>query len=215
MNLLEIKRRELLQKSRFQSPARFARRLNYKPKIMTNINLHRLLDEDVVECYIPIGDYVCTIVFGYVIENIVMELNTMTNPKIDLQLVIRSLSRAYDESDILVNCSCPDYKYRFQYWASKYGYQAGQYQVVATKITNPKDSIGSVCKHLLALLNNKTWLVKVASVVNNFFRSHPKEAYDKIFQYVETYNEDDEVYDEEELPNDEEVMISDESDNEV
>lgn len=222
--LLEIKRGELMQKTRSQSPARFARRLNYQPKVYTNINLNQLVSEGVLECYIPMGDYTCTVVFGYVLDKIIDELNRMDSPSINLQLIIRALARAYDESDLLVDCSCPDFYYRMSYWASKYGYKAGKMQTIPAKVRNPNDTEGAVCKHLTALLNNKTWLVKVASVVNNYLDKTP-DLVSMIFDYVDT-DEDDEFdviedeydeydeYDENEYDDEEFDMIEDELDEE-
>lgn len=195
--LLEIRRGDLIQKTRSQSPARFARRLSYQPKLYTNINLNQLVNEGVLECYIPMGDYTCTIVFGYVLDEIIDELNRMESPTINLQLIIRALARAYDESDLLVACSCDDFKYRFDYWASKYGYKAGKLQTIPPKIRNPKDNQGATCKHLIALLNNKTWLTKVASVVNKYFTDNP-DIVTMIFDYVDT-NDDYDVIEDEEL----------------
>lgn len=70
---------------------------------------------------------------------------------------------------ILHNC------YRFAYWATKYGYKYGKPENRPAKITNPDDKIGSFCKHLTALLANKKWLVKVASVINEFVKAYPNE----------------------------------------
>lgn len=71
--------------------------------------------------------------------------------------------------------NCSDFKYRFAYWATKYGYKYGKPENRPAKITNPNDKIGSFCKHLTALLANKKWLVKVASVINEFIKAYPNE----------------------------------------
>lgn len=76
---------------------------------------------------------------------------------------------AVDAGVILHNCA--DYKYRFAHWnivknvsvddsASDPGPGKG--------IANPKDDMGRGCKHILLVLANGDWMMKVASVINNY-----------------------------------------------
>lgn len=56
------------------------------------------------------------------------------------------------ESDVLVKCSCPDYKYGgFQYMGTATGYNTARPEKRRPDIRNP-DLKGSVCKHLTYLL---------------------------------------------------------------
>lgn len=76
---------------------------------------------------------------------------------------------AVDAGVILHNCA--DFKYRFAHWniiknisvddsASDPGPGKG--------IVNPKDDKGRGCKHMLLVLANGEWMMKVASVINNY-----------------------------------------------
>lgn len=76
---------------------------------------------------------------------------------------------AVDAGVILHNCD--DFKYRFAHWniiknisvddsASDPGPGKG--------IVNPKDDKGRGCKHMLLVLANGEWMMKVASVINNY-----------------------------------------------
>lgn len=69
-----------------------------------------------------------------------------------------------DAGVILHNC------YRFDYYATRNIYNSGEPQDIPSKITNPRDSLGSGCKHILLLLSNTAWLIKVASVINNYIK---------------------------------------------
>lgn len=89
-------------------------------------------------------------------------------------LIVRSeLSRALDKSDILVDCSCPDFKYRYSHTASVNGYKYGRKEIIPSNKTNPFKE-GSVCKHLASLLSNKSWVSKYASSINSYFRENPE-----------------------------------------
>jgi hypothetical protein len=74
-----------------------------------------------------------------------------------------------DAGVILHNC------YRFAYWATKYDYKSGKPETRPTKITNPNDKKGAVCKHLLAILSNKKWLVKLSTIINQYIKAFPKD----------------------------------------
>lgn len=88
--------------------------------------------------------------------------------KFDAKLVYDILQRAINDGNIKVYCSCSDFKYRFQYWATKDSYNAGKSQTVAANETNPKNQLGAACKHILCVLNNIEWLNKIASVIVNY-----------------------------------------------
>ena len=64
---------------------------------------------------------------------------------------------------ILHNC------YRFAYWATRNKINSGDPQPSNGKwIRNPDDKLGSACKHVLLVLSNNSWILKVASVINNY-----------------------------------------------
>lgn len=70
-----------------------------------------------------------------------------------------------DAGVMLHNC------YRFAYWATKNDVNSGEPQNDNGKwIRNPDDRLGSGCKHVLLVLSNNSWLVKVASVIKNYVK---------------------------------------------
>ena len=66
--------------------------------------------------------------------------------------------------------NCDDAKYRFDFWQTKTDINSGDKQEIPSNITNPDNTLGSACKHVLLVLANNSWLLKVASVVNNYIK---------------------------------------------
>lgn len=181
-HLNEASRRDLLIKSRGQSKNRYRKRLNYQVSNFRGVDLKQLFENDYFVFTTPINDYAVVIAFPGVftqLRQVVKE--TQGDPsKINLQMVIRAMRRAFDATDdIRVRCSCADFKYRFMYWANQNDYLYGSPDPGTEefpKETNPDDMIGATCKHLDLLLSNKRWLVKAASVVNSFIKTYPDKA---------------------------------------
>ena len=90
-----------------------------------------------------------------------------------------------DYNNFLVNSSvivhnCPDWFYRFSYQSTKNDTNSGEPQSIPANITNPNDTLGSACKHVLLVLNNTSWMMKVASVIFNYI-NYMKERYCKLY----------------------------------
>lgn len=82
--------------------------------------------------------------------------------------VTKALMDALSSSHVKVNCTCPDFKYRLAYYASKNGFKSGEQENRPAEITNPLNDKGSCCKHILAVINNAMWIRNVASVIVNY-----------------------------------------------
>lgn len=194
----EASRNDLLTKSRRGDKVRFSKRLNYQVSNFKGVDLSELFEHDYFVFNTPINDYVCTLAFPGVLTELreVAKATKGDATKINLQLVIKALRRAFDKTDdVKVRCTCADFKYRFMYWANRYGYLYGSPDAGTTEFpekTNPDDSLGATCKHLDLFLSNKRWLTKAASVVNALIKTYP----DKAAVYL--YNEEDIIDNEEE-----------------
>lgn len=170
--LTEISRRNLVGKTRAQSPTRYLKRQNYSPRTYDGVDFDDLFKKDLIVAKVSVGDYSCTVAFQYILRNLKKLMKVRNKSNVNLQLVISAVTKAIDESDILVDCSCADFKYRYAYWATKYGYKYGEPENRPTKVTNPADKLGAQCKHLTMLLSNKRWLVKVSSVINQYLKDN-------------------------------------------
>lgn len=194
--LLEVSRKALVNKSRVQSRKRFQRRLNYQVSNFRGVDLEQLFENDYFVFKTPIKDYVCTVAFPGVFSSLqdVVKSTHGDPSKINLQMVIKALRLAFDATDdVKVDCTCPDFWYRFSYVATQNDYKYGKPQTIPAPITNPNDDIGSTCKHLSLLLSNKQWVVKAASVVNAFIKAYPEKAAHYLYDESEIVNDEDEV----------------------
>lgn len=64
--------------------------------------------------------------------------------------------------------NCPDYQYRMAYWGTQNDTNSGAKELRPSDITNPHDTKGPGCKHIMLVLGNHSWLIKVASVIVNY-----------------------------------------------
>lgn len=80
--------------------------------------------------------------------------------------------------------NCPDWKYRMSYWSSKGRYNSGQPQIVPARFTNPRDSQGAGCKHVMKVLADLDWALKLASCVTNYVTYMEEHYPDKYFDIL-------------------------------
>lgn len=170
--VLEIDRKNLVGKTKALSPTRYNKRLSYRASQYKGIDVKKLIENDELVTVVKVGDYDCTIAFQGVLDTLVSVLKLQPRPNVTLQAIIRTLNRAIDNTDLLVDCECGDWIYRFAYWATKFGYKYGKPETRPAKITNPDDKKGAMCKHLTAILANKRWLVKIGSIVNDIIKNN-------------------------------------------
>ena len=112
-------------------------------------------------------NYIVTVEFNNVLIKLKRYVQQAKN-KFDRESVTRALMDAIDSSDVKIDCNCPDFKYRLAYYASQKGYKSGEQETRPADITNPNDSKGALCKHILVALNNASWIRNVASVIVNY-----------------------------------------------
>lgn len=127
-----------------------------KDELKVGINVHGETD-----------DYVVTIRFNGALRAIQDEIKRNNN-KLEFKCVLIALQRTFNNGDVFVSCSCPDFKYRIAFNATKGGYNSGTPELRASNITNPHDTKGAGCKHINLVIGNIDWVMKVASVINNY-----------------------------------------------
>ena len=186
--LLEKNRQDLLNKSRAsdnysskdrQGENRYTRRL--KSQIANSVRDYNRIDMDAfwkgdildfdVRVHGETDDYVVSLDFSNILRRIQQEVSSNKN-RLEFKCVLRALVGAFNsDSDLLVSCTCPDWKYRQAYWATRGGYNSGQPQPSnGMAIANPNDTKGAGCKHVNLVLSNLDWMMKIASVINNYIK---------------------------------------------
>lgn len=143
-------------------------------KSYNEIDMNKLFKQDILQVNIPVvgenDEYTITIKVDGVVAEIQKNIKNNGN-KLEFRTIIQSLTKVFNVADVYVKCTCPDFKYRFAHWnivknvsvddsASDPGPGKG--------IANPKDDKGRGCKHILLVLANGDWMMKVASVINNY-----------------------------------------------
>ncbi len=143
-------------------------------KNYNEINMNLLFKQDILQVNIPVvgesDEYTVTIKIEGVVAEIQKNIKNNNN-KLEFRTIIQALTKVFNSTDVYVKCTCPDFKYRFAHWniikkvsvddtASDPGPGKG--------ITNPNDDKGRGCKHILLTLANGDWMMKVASVINNY-----------------------------------------------
>lgn len=140
-------------------------------KDYNKIDMDTFWKKDILEFKIRVeGEtdiYYVTVNFSNILSKIQTKVKANKN-KLELKCIYQALFEALNSSDVKIDCSCPDFKYRFRVWATKNGYNAGAGESREAKITNPNDELGAACKHVLCALNNVEWLQKIASVIHNY-----------------------------------------------
>lgn len=186
--LTEDKRQSLITKSKTSEKGkkRFDRRNKSKVastvKSFNSIDMNKLFKEDILTVNIPVNgetdDYIVRITFGGFLEILRGQVS------IDRELNFRDVARAaitgFNRDDVFIHCSCPDFKYRFNYYATRNSINSGTPETRPSKITNPDDSLGSACKHVLLVLNNTSWIIRVARVIVNYIK-YMQLHYEKLY----------------------------------
>ena len=154
---------------------------------MTGVQTFALPIYDMLVIYVQVGSYTDIVAYKGVISKLIEIVKKDPMHRVIRRFVVQALNQQVDLTDVYVNCSCPDFRYRYKYWATKFDYLWGEPEKIPAEITNPDDSIGATCKHLASILANKKWLVKAASVVNDFIHDNYEE-------FIQSYNIDPEEF---------------------
>lgn len=201
--LYEDSRTQLINKSK-KSPKgkqRFDRRVKSKVansvKQFNDMDMNKLFKDNILSVNIHVkgetDDYIVNITFGGFLD--ILYDRIKDKEQIEVRDIVRSLLIGFNRDDVFIGCSCPDFYYRFGYWTTKNKVGSGAPQSIPSDITNPNDTLGSGCKHILLVLNNNSWLIKVASVINNYInymKKYYKKAYADIIYpaiYKKAYEE--------------------------
>lgn len=138
------------------------------------IDMNDLFKQDVLQVTIPVtgetDNYEVTVKMEGVIAEIARNIKNNHN-RLEYRTVIQSLTKVFNTTNVYVKCTCDDFKYRFAHWnivnnvsADDTAHDPGPGKGIA----NPHDDKGRGCKHILLVLANGDWMMKVASVINNY-----------------------------------------------
>lgn len=180
MFILEDNRNKLMTKSKSgerekDGLTRYQKRLRSKvasnTKQYNRLNMNDFFKRDILTIGIEVkgetDNYIVKIKYGGVLDALQDEIRRNHN-QLELRNIIRALVIAFNKEDVYISCSCPDWRYRFGFWATKNSVTSGEPELRPSDETNPNDTLGAGCKHVLLVLANTSWLIKVASVIRNY-----------------------------------------------
>lgn len=192
MIILEDRRNELISKSKRGKKekdglSRYEKRTRSRVantvRSFNEIDMDQLFRKNILTVSIPVtgetDDYLVTISFGSVLDEIQREIKK-NNDKLELKSILRALMNAFNSDNVYIRCNCPDARFRFAYWQSVNDIITGPKENRPAKITNPNNDLGPCCKHTALVLSNTSFLIKVASVINNYihwFEKNRKKQY--------------------------------------
>lgn len=166
INLLEVKRFEMVDLTKDWSEARYSRRMNYTGKVVSYAGYTEYVSDGLFSLLIEVGDYKAILEFKG-IDKIVEEISPSSVPSRTVAKTI--LTRALDQCELGVFCTCADFKYRFHYvvtqWESLPTGIGGQ--STPAKVTNPNED-GFLCKHLTAIVVKPSiWMEKAITLLRD------------------------------------------------
>lgn len=183
--LNEVTRWEIIRKSQRESPMRFKKMKLYKAKDFNNVDFESLFTTDTFTWRSRVGDYIVTISFEGAFSNLYTQVGSWSGKnrwkKIDLKLLTKCLSKSLDEDDLYIDCTCPDFLYRFSWWATQADAKYGVQQNRPPRVRNVRNNQGFCCKHLLATLYGKRWVPAAAKAWLQYIRSNPNVAEELIW----------------------------------
>lgn len=204
--LLEDKRNDLISQSRRgekekDGKTRYEKRVKSKVastvREFNQIDMNNLFKHGILTVNIPVrgetNNYIVKIKFGGFLD--ILHRQLKDKDRIDLKIITKSLLEAFNQDDVYIHCNCPDFKFRLNFWSTVKDINSGEPENRPAKITNPKNNKGAGCKHILLVLSNNFWLIKVASVINNYIiymeKNRKKEYADIIYPalYGKKYQE--------------------------
>ena len=187
--LLEKNRQELINKSKKgknYSPKNQARgknrweRRRYSQiansvRDYNEIDMNSFWKGDILDFKIKVkgetDDYIVSVTFESILDELQREVRANNN-KLEFKCVLRALLKAFNGEDVYLGCTCKDWQYRFSHYATIDRYNAGMPEMRPNRFTwtNSQDDMGSACKHVNLVLSNTDWMMKVASVINNYIK---------------------------------------------
>lgn len=131
------------------------------------------------------NDYKVQLKFIGVLEEIKKALKR-NNDKLEFKVIREGVMQTFLHGDVYVSCDCDDFKYRFRHFSHIGNFSSerpGDDPGPGKRIANPNNDKGPACKHILAVLANKDWVMKVSSTINNYI-NYMQDTHEDVFNRV-------------------------------
>lgn len=199
--LLEDTRTTLINKSRnvgdYKDKSRGKNRFERKRyskianqvKSYSSIDMNKFFKQDILQFDVPVigetDSYIVTVKMEGVCAEIAKNIKN-NKYKLEFRTIIQALTKIFNTANIYTKCTCDDYKFNYAHWNIVNNVSVddtAQDPGPGKGIRNPRDEKGRGCKHILLVLSNQDFLMKVGSVVNNYIHymeENMKDAFLKV-----------------------------------
>lgn len=157
-------------------------------KNYNKIDMNKLFKDNILDVGVEVNgetdNYIVRLLWSGFLSSLKLYMKDQTEDSLNFRNISRALTDSFNHNDVFIHCSCPDWRYRMDYWSHVNDISSVERpddpQDRPSDITNPFDTKGPGCKHTLLVLNNLSWLVKVASVITNYIK-YMKQHYPRLY----------------------------------
>lgn len=199
--LTEVKRSELIQKGKAganYAPGnqalgrnRYERRkhssISKRVADYSKIDFNLFFKQDILDFSVEVrgetDNYRVKLKLNGVLEELKKVLRS-SGKEVEWKNIAFALNTVLNNGDVYINCTCDDFKYRFDYWSHVGGFASSKDNPGPGKgIANPTNDKGPCCKHGLLVLSNVDWKMKVTSTINNYIH-YMQDRQERLYQTI-------------------------------
>ena len=143
-------------------------------KTFNQIDMNKLFKEDTLIVKVPVmgetDNYQVTIKLEGVVSEIARNIKSNKN-QLEYRTIVQAITKVLNTKDVWVKCTCEDFKYNFAHHLIQANMSVDDTASdpgPGKNIKNPNNDKGTGCKHILLVLADLSWAMKVASVINNY-----------------------------------------------
>lgn len=151
------------------------------------INMNTFFKKDILDFAVQVrgetNNYLVKIKLMGILKELREELEK--EPKeLEWKHIMNAITRVFNNKNIYVWCSCPDWKYRFQHWSCVGDFASDVKDPGPGKgIANPNNSKGDGCKHVLLVLANSSWRLQLSKAIINYI-NRLRERQERLYQTI-------------------------------
>lgn len=151
------------------------------------INMNTFFKKDILDFAIQVrgetDNYLVKIKLIGILKELREELEK-DQKELEWKYVINAITRVFNNKNIYVWCSCPDWKYRFQHWSCVGDFASDVKDPGPGKgIANPNNNKGDGCKHVLLVLANSSWKLQLSKAIINYIK-RLQERQERLYQTI-------------------------------
>lgn len=172
MRLNEYVKSQLIKRSQVKGFNRYASRLQIEPLEIQLLKVD--IDPTIgsLDIYFNVRSYTDSIRILNFIKRVKWMYRQSKYRNSFRKMIDIAITQALVRNDMQVNCTCPDFYYRFSYVATLKNFGFNTNQTIPATIRNPRNR-GSICKHLSRILNApSSWKSKVITMTSNIIKNN-------------------------------------------